>query len=144
MELSDRRVRLLGVAILLLAIIGGAILIAGPGRDAENHIESTDAHVREQLVTIRATLEAMRTQVELTREVIERGDRQIELSEQGLAELRRSIELQERLLALTEQAVGKADESLKIQRELLRLARLTYEEVREINEKTPESGRAAP
>jgi multidrug resistance efflux pump len=142
-NLSDRRVRLLGIVILVLAVVGGAVLLAG-GRDAENHIESTDAHVREQLVTIRATLESIQLQVQLTRELIEHSDRQIELSEQGLGELRRSIEIQQRLLALTEQAVGKADESVRIQRELLRIAKLTYEQVRQLNEKTPESGRAAP
>lgn len=144
MDISNRRVRILGVAILLLVLVGGVVLVAGPGRDAENHIESTDAHVREQLVTVRAQLEVLQTQVALTRELLERGDRQIELSEQGLEELRRSILLQERLLALTEQGLAKADESLKIQRELLRIAQLTYEQVRQLNEKTPESGRAAP
>ena len=144
MDTSDRRVRILGIAVLLLFLVGGGVLVAGPGRDAENHIESTDAHVREQLVTVRAQLEVLQTQVALTRELLERGDRQIELSEEGLEELRRSIHLQERLLASAEQGLAKADESLKIQRELLRLAKLTYGQVREINEKTPESGRAAP
>lgn len=143
-DLTDRRVRLVGVAILLVALVGTSVLLATGGRDAENHIESVDAHVREQLVTIRATLQSIQMQVQLTRELIERSDRQIELSEQGLAELRLSIEIQERLLAQSEQLLGRFDESLRIQRELLRIARLTYEQVREINQKTPESGRAAP
>jgi hypothetical protein len=143
-EIRDPRVRAVGAAIVLLLLIGAGLLLATGGRDAGNHLESVDAHVREQLVVLRATLEGIRTQVEVSRELLERGDRQIELSEQGLAELRRSIEIQERLLAHSEQLLGRFDQSLRIQRELLRIARATLAEVRELNDKTPGSARAAP
>ena len=140
-------------------------LVYDPARGARDDVAAQREIVTAQLGIAEVQLREVRRTRELADQALGDGRRVRQIAQETLSEVQRSRELAEQSLAQAEAAVDAAEqtlalveaiegraaegiallrEQLSVAQDTLRTAQVTLQEVREINDKTPNSTKAVP
>ena len=143
-ESNTRRSRLPGALAVLWTVIGLlviaalAALVMGPARGMRTDIAAQRATVAAQLETTRQQLDVTRAQLQVTEQQLALTNEQLEITKDQRRIALEQLEVARTQLDVARAQLGRTDESLEIQRRLAVVAEQTLQQVREINEKTPD------